>query len=92
MPHQRGKNRFALSGGLTFDENLVIELIENFISYLKASTLAQAMYYVQESGLPTILTMAKDGSYKKAMQSMKEMEEFVEYLSYQFDQSANMDW
>lgn len=92
MPHQKEKNRFSFSGELSFDENLVLELIENFIAYMKSSDLAPAMYYVQESGLPTILTMAKDGTYSKAMVSMGEMEKLVENLSYQFDQSANMDW
>ncbi len=42
--------------------------------------------------LPTILTMANDGSYSRAMVSMEDMESFVEHLNYQFDQAANMDW
>ena len=92
MPHQKGKNRFALSSELAFDEDSVLELLDNFISYLWSSDLSPAMYYVQESGLPTILTMAKDGTYSKAMRSREDMEEFVKYLSYQFDQAANMDW
>ena len=92
MPHQKGKNRFALSSELAFDEDSVLELLDNFISYLWSSDLSPAMYYVQKSGLPTILTMAKDGTYSKAMRSREDMEEFVKYLSYQFDQAANMDW
>lgn len=92
MPHQKGKNRFALSGELAFVEDSVLELINNFITYIGSSDIAPAMYYVQESGLPTILTMAKSGEYSKAMESMEQMEEFVKYISYQFDQSANMDW
>lgn len=92
MPHQKGKNRFALSGELAFDEDSVLELLDNFISYLWSSDLSPAMYYVQESGLPTILTMAKDGTYSKNMKSREDMEEFVKYLSNKFDEAANMDW
>lgn len=92
MPHQKGRNRFSLSAELAFDEDSVLELIDNFIKYLWSSDIAPAMKYVQESGLPTILTMAKDGAYKNAMSSVEEMESFIEHLCYQFDQSANMDW
>lgn len=92
MPHQKGKNPLALSSELAFDEDSVLELLDNFISYLWSSDLSPAMYYVQESGLPTILTMARDGTYSKAMGSREDMEEFVKYLSYQFDQAADMDW
>ncbi len=92
IPHQKEKNRFALSGELEFDEDSVLKLIDDFISYLWSSNISPAMYYVQESGLPTILTMAKDGTYSKAMKSREKMEELIEYLSSQFDRAANMDW
>jgi len=36
--------------------------------------------------------VAKEGTYQDAMESAESMEEFVEYLSLQFDQAANMDW
>jgi len=92
MPHQKGKNRFSLSGELSFEEESVLELINNFIAHIWSNELAPAMHYIQESGLPTILNMAKSGEYSKAMESMEQMKEFVNYLSYQFNQSANMDW
>lgn len=92
MLHEKGKNRFALTAAMAFDEDSVLELIANFVSYLWSSDISPAMYYVQEIGLPTILTMAQDGTYSKAMISREEMETFVEYLVYQFDQAANMDW
>jgi len=92
MPHQKGKNRFALYGDLGFDEESVLNIIDNFISYLWSSDISPAMYYVQESGLTTILTLAKDGTYLRAMKSQEEMEKLVEHLSYQFDRASNMDW
>jgi len=92
MPHQKGKNKFSLFGELLFNEDEVILLLEEFTKHLWSSKIQPAMYYVMDSGLPTILTMASDGSYARAMTSVKDMESFVEHLSYQFDQAANMDW
>lgn len=92
MPHQKGKNKFSLFGELSFNEDEVISLLERFIEHLWSSEIQPAMYYVMYSGLPTILTMANDGSYSRAMVSMEDMESFVEHLNYQFDQAANMDW
>ncbi|ESR01319.1 hypothetical protein F753_01330 [Stutzerimonas chloritidismutans AW-1] len=39
-----------------------------------------------------ILTLAADGTYEKAMQSVEEMEQLVDYLEHIADQAANMDW
>ncbi|MCG9550293.1 hypothetical protein L1D27_18005 [Vibrio harveyi] len=92
MPHQKGKNKFSLFGDLSFYEDEVISLLESFTDFLWNSEVAPAMYYVMKSDLPVILTMAKDGSYARAMLSCEDMEELVEHLNYQFDQAANMDW
>lgn len=92
MPHQKGKNKFSLFGELSFNEDEVILLLERFIEHLWSSDIQPAMYYVMDSHLPTILTMANDGSYARAMTSMEDMESFVEHLNHQFDQAANMDW
>lgn len=92
MPHQVGKNKFSLFSDLSFDEDEVILLIENFISHLWLFELKPAMYYVMDSGLPTILTMASDGTYTRAMTSIEDMKSLIEHLCYQSDQAANMDW
>jgi len=92
MPHQKGRNRFVLSTDLTFNEEAVLKTISDFIRYLWSSNIEPGMYYIMESGLPTILPMAKDGDYLKAMKSREAMESLVSYLSYQFDMAANMDW
>jgi hypothetical protein len=51
-----------------------------------------AEFYIQQSQLPVVLTMAVDGTYAGAMQSLEEMKQFVNHLAGQFDRAANMDW
>lgn len=92
MPHQIGKNKFSLFSDLSFDEDEVILLLENFIEHLWLAELKPAMYYIMNSNLPTILTIASDGEYTRAMTSTEDMESFIKNLCYQFDQAANMDW
>lgn len=92
MDHNKQKNRFSLNGYLTFNEEDVIKLIEEFVKYLHNGLLKPSMYYIQECRLPTILTYAADGSYKSATTDMKSMRKFTKHLFRQFDDSANMDW
>ena len=51
-----------------------------------------AKIYIQDSGLPLILTMTINGKYKKAMKSEQDMHKLVDVLAYLNDQSSNMDW
>jgi hypothetical protein len=53
---------------------------------------APAKIYVQEYELPLILTMARDGTYRKAMTSVEEVTSFANHLAGQMDNAANMDW
>jgi hypothetical protein len=92
MSHKKKKNRFSLQGYLTFKEEDVISLIEEFIKYLQNGQLAPAMYYTQHCGLPSILTMASDGRYEFATKDMDSMIQFSEYIIRLIDDSANMDW
>lgn len=92
MRHDKIKNKFDFQGNLNFNNEEVIKLIENFIDYLCNSKYKTVMLYTQEYHLPTIVTLAKNGVYKEAIQSMENMEKFVERLSNQLDNSANMDW
>lgn len=91
LPHQKGSSRFSFYSDPVYDEKKAIDVIEKFIAYLWSGEREPARIYI-ESGLPLILTAAKDGTYQDAMESAESMEEFVEYLSLQFDQAANMDW
>lgn len=86
------KQTFSLSSALAFDDAEAISAIERFIAILWSGQRSPAKLYIQESGLPLILPMAADGAYKKAMASIEGMNTFVEHLSAQFDNAANMDW
>ena len=92
MNHKKQKNRFSLHGYLTFKEEDVILLIEDFIKFLWKGSLQPAMCYTQKYGLPTILTNASNGVYQQATKDMKSMEEYSRYLMLELDNAANMDW
>jgi hypothetical protein len=83
---------YSISGELSFDDKAAILIVEKFIGVLWSGEREPARIYIQESGLPLILTMASDGTYARAMSSVEDMSEFVEALSEQFDNAANMDW
>lgn len=91
LPHQKGSGRFSFYGDLGFNEKDVIELIRKFVIHLWSGDREPAKIYI-ESDLPLILTMVKDGSYKTAMNSVEDMEKFVDYLNWEHDRAANMDW
>lgn len=92
LPHQKGRGRFTVTEDLGFDETAAIEVIEKFIDHLWSGEREPARLYIQENDIPTILTMAKDGSYRQAMQSVDDMECLLEGLTRQWDNAANMDW
>ncbi|WP_460105978.1 hypothetical protein [Pseudomonas sp. S3_H06] len=92
LPHKRGSKKFSLSEQLDFDTHAAFDVVEDFTSLLWAGDRAPARLYVQESRLPTILTFAADGTYTTAMVSLESMKEFIDQLTYQVDQAANMDW
>ena len=92
LPHRVGNKTFTIGERLTFNDDAALQVIEAFIQHLWSGPRAPAELYIQESQLPIILTMAADGKYARAMSSIEDMEHFVEYLSHQFDQAANMDW
>lgn len=88
---QSQRHRYALTGKPAFDEGSAITEIETFIEHLWSGSRAPARIYIF-SELPSILTHAVDGAYARAMQSEQDMNKFVEYLTHQFDNAANMDW
>lgn len=92
MNHKKKKNKFSLNGYLTFNEQSVIEKIEEFIEFLWSSETEPAMYYTQECELPTILPYSTDGTYSVAVESMETMKIFADKIMDDFDNSANMDW
>ncbi len=92
MNYRKQKNRFSLQGSLSFNENDIIELINDFIKYLWKSSLKPSMYYTQKYGLPTILTLVSDGTYKNISKNMRKMNYYIDKLVRLIDDSANMDW
>ena len=92
MNHKKTRNKFSFHGTLSFDEQKVIELIEEFIKYLWASEMKPAMFYTQECDLPTIVPYAKNGFYRMAVESMENMEPVAEKIMRDWDNAANMDW
>jgi hypothetical protein len=87
---QRAK--FSLSERLQFDATHAFDAIEKFIVYLSADSREPAWMYIQELGLPSIMTMAQDGTYQKAVASREAMERFAFGLAQSMDDAANMDW
>jgi hypothetical protein len=85
------RHRYSLTGKPAFDERWAIGELENFIDHLWSGSREPAKHHVF-SGLPSILTFVADGTYKRAMSSDDSMKEFVEHLTYEFDNAANMDW
>jgi hypothetical protein len=87
----RRVHRYSITGRPAFDERWAITEIEKFIKHLWSGPRLPARHYVF-SGLPCILTYVADGTYADAMRSDDAMKEFVDGLTRQFDNAANMDW
>lgn len=92
LPHHRGKQRFALTSNETYEDPAALKVIQDFLEHLWSGARAPARLYLQRSSLPLILTMATDGTYQRAMQSVEDMQELVDHLSREWDRAANMDW
>jgi hypothetical protein len=92
LPHQAGRHAFRFGSGVDFVDEQALKTIDAFVDHLWSGERAPAKLYIQDSGHPLILTMAKDGTYARAMESDEAMNEFLDYLGHQFDQAANMDW
>lgn len=92
LPHRRKTSKFKLTQGQAFKEEPALVVIEEFILYLSSGPRRPAWLYAQEAGLDTILTMVANGTYKRAMASAEEMEQFVDYLGPRMDEAIDMDW
>ena len=92
LPRRAGSQKFRLGGGGAFDEHDAVGVIEAFIEHLWAGPRRPAEIYIQQSGLPLILTMAASGAYANAMTSADAMTELVDHLMTEFDRAADMDW
>jgi hypothetical protein len=86
------KPHLSLTPELGFDDTEALAAIGRFVDHLWSGARAPAKIYIQDHGLPLILTMASDGRYGVAMASTDNMNSFVDDLTAQIDNSANMDW
>ena len=89
---KNNQTQYSISGTTNFDDKKVIKLIDTFIQHLWSSNLKPAMEYTQNSQLPTILTLSRNGQYAKAMKSLKLMHELIMVLDHEFDQAVDMDF
>jgi hypothetical protein len=92
LPHRQNKDGFRFGDGVEFVTYDAIVLIRDFIEHLWGGNLAPAKIYIQESGLPLILSQSADGTYTRAMASKEGMTEFTDYQQRMFDEAADMDW
>ena len=88
----RGMGRFSVTGEAAFDEEIALSTIEDFIAHLWSGPRQPAWTYIQDACLPLILTLASNGTYTDAMQSVQDMERFAHGLVRGFDNAGNMDW
>ncbi len=92
LPHREGRKRFRFGSGMDLDPTKAFDIIARFESHLWDGWRAGAKLYIQDYGLPAILSMAADGTYERASSSEQPMIEFTEQLAKQFDDHTNMDW
>jgi hypothetical protein len=92
LPHKTGQHRFSLVSDVTSDERTALKVMQDFITHLWSGDRMPAQIYIQESGLPTILPLASDGTYARAMSSNQEMKSLVDAMVHSFDSAADMDW
>lgn len=92
LPHKRRSKKFTFGDHLQFDAEDAMKTIDDFCRILWICEREAARVYIQESGLPTILTFVTDGTYISAMTSTESMTDLVEYLSNLAEQASNMDW
>ena len=92
LPQKRKRQSFRFGSGVDLDPTQAFDIIARFESHLWNEWRAGAKLYIQDYGLPTILSMAADGTYERARSSKRMMVDFTEQLARQFDDAANMDW
>ncbi len=91
MPYKKNKRKFTFFNKEIINEEKSLEIVEDFIKFLHLGKSDIIMCYI-ESGLPTIISFSENGTYQEKIKSKKKIEGFVDYLSMQFNNSANMDW
>jgi len=92
LDEQPEREHFFLTAEAEIKEAEALREIEAFIKFLWSNDREAAKILIQDSQLPMIFSMVKDGSYEQAIQSTENMHAFIERLNYEVDRAANMDW
>ena len=80
LPHQGRRQVFTIGNGIDFVEAEAIETLAEFVTHVWSQQREPARRYIQDSHLPLILTMARDGQYARAMASVVDMNSFLDAL------------
>ena len=92
LPYLESAESFRFGRGIEFVDHEAIELLQRFEAHLWSGSRSPAKLYIQEHGMPLILTMAQNGEYQRAMASDDSMAELSDYLASEMDRHANMDF
>lgn len=87
----KAKSKYSFEVITTYDDASAVSVIEKFISLLWKDDRLPAKIYLIDNQLPVLLTFAANGTYRMAMESTENMENFTRYLNYEIDKAANMD-
>ncbi|MCY4199352.1 MAG: hypothetical protein OXC53_08705 [Rhodobacteraceae bacterium] len=92
LPHTQNSDSFRFGSGADLNPKQAFDSITHFESHIWSAKRAGIKLYIQDLGLPAILTMAADGTYEGVRETVEDMVEFTEHLMREMDNAANMDW
>ena len=92
LPHNRTGESFRFGTGVDLDPARAFDVIERFLSCLWSGNRSGMKFYIQDSDLPSILSMSADGTYARAQASKQDMINFTEILMEKQQDAWNMDW
>ena len=88
--NQQLKYFFGSTAPLTFKE--VCNCFDDLDKFLNQHKQTKFGMQFIKTGLPVAFDESTRGLYRSAMATKKHFNEFIGYISYQYDNSANMDW
>jgi hypothetical protein len=91
LPHHQGAS-FRFGRGSESVDHEAITLLHAFVDHLWSGLRSPARIYLQQYGLPLILSMAQKGEYSRAMASEDDMAAFAHHLAGVMDRHADMDF
>jgi len=92
LPYRRERSAFRFGQGVDFVADEAISLVRKFVEHLWSGSRAPAKIYIQEYGLPLVLTKVVNGEYARAMASVETMTEHAYYEAGMRDRYMDMDF